>query len=355
MDYTRRDLGKLALGAVPGALLAGTTPILSAGPAPAAQGTPGTRWAGVQVGLIAPYAFQGTATTAEDILARTVELGLSAVELQADPVEAFAGLPPDEPAAARGAGPGRGGAGAAAPAGGAQAAGRGGRGAPTPEQVAAQRARAAVVRKWRLSQSLDKYRELRTMYEKAGVAIQIVKFNLGDGWTDDEVDYAFQVAGALGCRAITCEPPVSQTKRFGLFASKHKLMLGYHNHANVTDVEAFGRPGSWEQAFFYSPFNGANVDIGHFTAGNSRSPVPFIREYHDRITNLHLKDRRMANGANVPWGEGDTPIREVLQLMKSEGYDFMATIELEYRVEGSDPMAELQKCVAFCKDALGVA
>src|SRR5690606_22205284 len=102
-----------------------------------------------------------------------------------------------------------GGAGAAAPAG-AQGPGRGGRGAPAADQVAAARARAAVVRKWRLSQSLDKYRDLRTMYEKAGVAIQIVKFNLGDAWTDDEVDYAFQVAGALGCRAITCEPPVSQ-------------------------------------------------------------------------------------------------------------------------------------------------
>lgn len=350
MDYTRRDLGKLALGAVPGAILAGRPSPVSAAPS---QATPDSRWGGVQVGLIAPYAFQGTASTAEDILARTVELGLSAVELQSGPAEVFAGLPPDEPAAGRGAGPGRGTGRAAGPPAAAPPQGRGGRATPTPEQVAAARARAAVVRKWRLSQSLDRYRDLRAMYERAGVAIQIVKFNLDDGWTDDEVDYAFQVASALGCRAITCEPPVSQTKRFGLFASKHKVMLGYHNHANVTDVEAFGRPGSWEQAFFYSPFNGANVDIGHFTAGNSRSPVPFIREYHDRITNLHLKDRRMDNGANVPWGEGDTPIRDVLQLMKREGYGFMATIELEYRVDGSDPMAELRKCIAFCRDALG--
>jgi sugar phosphate isomerase/epimerase len=335
---------------------------------------PDSTWGGVQVGIIAPYAFQGTAGTVEEILKRTIELGLSAVELQADPIELYAGLPPASAQAGRGRGAGRGagaaGGAASAPmlAGGGQAAtttpaaatattaaspGRGGRGTtPTPEQIAAQRARGAEVRKWRVSQSLDKYRALRTMYENAGVAIQIVKFNLNDSWTDEEVHYAFESAKALGCRAITCEPPLSQTKRLGLFADKHQMRLGYHGHSNVTSVEAFGRPGSWEQAFFYSTFNGANLDIGHYTAGNSKSPVPFIREHHDRITNLHLKDRGMNEGPNVPWGQGDTPIREVLQLMKREKYTFMATIELEYRVEGSDPMAELKKCVQYCKDAL---
>lgn len=354
MEYTRRDIGKLAFGAVSGAALFGGASSRLAAGAPAQAAKPDSRWNGVQVGIIAPYAFHGVATTAEDILARTVELGLSAVELQSGPVEAFGGLPPapNIGARGRGAGAGRGGVGASAI--GAPAPGQGGRGEPTPEQIAEQRARAAEVRKWRVSQSLDKYRQLRALYENAGVAIPIVKFTLNDAWTDDEVDYAFQAAKALGCRAITCEPPLSQTKRFGLFAAKHQLMLGYHNHANVTSVEAFGRPGSWEQAFFYSAFNGANVDIGHFMAGNSRSPIPFIQEYHQRITNLHLKDRRMDNGENVPWGQRDTPIREVLQLMKSENYDFMATIELEYDVEGSDPMTELKKCVQFCRDALGV-
>jgi sugar phosphate isomerase/epimerase len=337
MAYSRRELGRLAVGAIPAALWVGNA---GAGAAPGAQaGRPSSVWGGVQVGIIAPYAFQGTATTVDDILARTVELGLSAIELQSGPVETFAGLSPEPAATGRGAAPAPGGRGGAPRE-------------PSAADIAAAFERAAVVRKWRLSQPLRKYQELREKYEAAGVAIQIVKFNLGDNWTDDEIDYAFQTAKALGCRAITCEPPVSQTKRLGLFASKHQLRLGYHNHANVTDVEAFGRPGSWEQAFFYSPFNGANVDIGHFTAGNSRSPIPFIQEHHARITNLHLKDRKMNNGENVPWGQGDTVIRDVLQMMKREKYPFMATIELEYRVDGSDAMTELRKCVEFCREAL---
>ncbi len=327
MEFTRRDLGKLALGAVPAAWLAGGE--RTAGSAMQAA-RPNSQWGGVQVGIITPYSFQGTATTAQEILASTVALGVSAVELRGDVAEIHAGLPP-APAAVPGGATG---------------------GEPTQAQLAAQKARGAVVRKWRLSQAMTKFGELRQMYEKAGVAIRIARFPLGDGWTDEEIDYAFQAAKALGATAINCEPPVSQTKRIGLFADKHQMLVGYHNHANVTDVEAFGRPGSWEQAFFYSSRNGANLDIGHFVAGNSRSPIPFIQEYHARITGLHLKDRRMNGGPNVPWGEGDTPIREVLQLMKREKYPFMATIELEYRVDGSDTMTELKKCVEFCRRAL---
>ena len=81
--------------------------------------------------------------------------------------------------------------------------------------------------------------------------------------------------------------------------------LGFHNHSNAEDVESFCRPGLWGQAFFYSDWNYANVDIGHFCAGNSVSPAQFIRLYHDRITNLHLKDRKFNQGPNIPWGGGE--------------------------------------------------
>ena len=103
----------------------------------------------------------------------------------------------------------------------------------------------------------------------------------------------------------------------------------------------------------YSNYHGANVDIGHFIAGNGVSPINFIKQHHNRITNLHIKDRKLKNGPNMPWGQGDTPIREVLQLMKDQQYGFMATIEMEHPVpEGSNTMAELAKCIQFCKDAL---
>ncbi len=88
-------------------------------------------------------------------------------------------------------------------------------------------------------------------------------------------------------------------------------------------------------------------------AGTNESPIPLIKKYSDRILNLHLKDRKKNNGDNVAWGEGDTPLREILRLMKKEKYNFMAAIELEYPIpEGSNAVIEVEKCIAFCKEAL---
>jgi len=112
---------------------------------------------------------------------------------------------------------------------------------------------------------------------------------------------------------------------------------------------------SWEKPFSYGKFLGMNFDVGHYVAGTNESPIPIIEKYgkENRILSLHLKDRKVNNGPNVPFGQGDTPLALILQLMKREKYPFEAHIELEYPIpEGSDAVAEVKKCVAFCKNAL---
>ena len=124
-------------------------------------------------------------------------------------------------------------------------------------------------------------------------------------------------------------------------------MVGYHAHTQAT-------PTAWDEAMSQSKYNGINLDAGHYTAGTSASPIPLIRQHHGRITSMHLKDRKKAEGPNMPWGQGDTPLAEILQLMKKEQYKFPATIELEYPVpEGSTRVAEIARCFDFCKRALG--
>ncbi|MGA2195196.1 MAG: sugar phosphate isomerase/epimerase [Bryobacteraceae bacterium] len=316
MIFTRRDMGKLALAALPAARL---------------LAKPNSRFGGVQVGINVPYSYGNNNMSADETLNNTVQLGLSAVELRTQPIESFLG----SPAAGRGA--------------------RGGRRGETltPEQQAVQAALAGELRKWRLSRTTEQFRTFRKKYEDAGVAIQIVKVDGIDAMEDDVVDYCFVLARTVGAKAISCEIPLSRTKRLGAFADKHKMMVGYHGHTNITDPEAFGRPESWETAITYAKYNGINLDIGHFVAGNSISPVEFIKKYHDRITHIHVKDRKMHNGPNVPFGQGDTPIQEVLQLMRKEKWKFQATIEFEYPIpQGSTRMAEIAKCVEYCKNAL---
>lgn len=320
MDFSRRDIGKMALAALPSALTA--------------QTKPSSRFGGIQVGINIPYSFHGLPSSADQILGYLAQTGISAAELRTQPIEAFLGAPA---ASARGVGE------APGPR----------QGQLTPAQEAAQKAEIAELKKWRLSRPMSDFKAFRKKYEDAGVLIEIVKMDRIDAASDETLDYCFQVAKALGAYAISCEIPVSKTNRLGQFAAKHKLMVGYHGHGNLTNPEAFGRLGAWEQAFWYSKYNGANVDIGHFFASNGFSPAEWIRENHTRITHVHLKDRKANNGPGMAWGQGDTPLKEVLLMMRREKYKFQATIELEYSIpKDSTVLAEISKCVQYCKQVL---
>jgi len=353
MRWTRREFGKAALG-VPGFMWLGPSPSVRARrPGPL---DPASTFGGVEIGIIS-YSFRQISYKPEDVIKGMNVLGLSVLELEQAFFEEALGAPRDPTGGGRPTLAGSevaGGPFGREPARRSSAeVGRGG--APIDESDPAVKAVRAELRKWRRSPPWDKVRALRQRFNDAGIDVRLVKFPElgGREMTDEEVDFCFQFAKTMGARAITCEPPLSQTKRVARFANKHETIVGFHGHSNAKNVETFGRPGAWEQAFFYSKYHWANVDLGHFTAGNSYPPTEFIREYHDRITNVHLKDRKIDNGPNVPWGQGDTPIKETLQLMKRERYAFPAMIELEYRIpQGSTVMDELTKCVQYCKDAV---
>jgi len=187
------------------------------------------------------------------------------------------------------------------------------------------------------------------MYNDAGVNIHIVKFgSIGNAnMTDGEIEYYFKVAKALGAKGITRELSEEAAKRLGPIADKHKIMIGFHNHTQMTSKTYEG------PILSYGKYLGINFDVGHYVAGTSESPIPIIEKYHDRILSLHLKDRKVNNGANLPFGQGDTPVALILQLMKREKWTFPAHIELEYKVPAdSDAVTEVGKCVQFCKESL---
>ena len=358
MRYTRRDFGRIALAALPAGMLLERDEAVAG----FRQGKPNSKWAGVQVGMNVPYNFKtGNYMTADAIIAKCQQLNVSGLELRAQPVELFLGSPAAVAAAAsagargrRGDGRGAGTPGAAGREGGAPAQagggerGRrgGGRAALTPEQQAAQKAAAEETRKWRSGVSLDKVREFRRKFDDAAIALQVIKWDGIFNMSDDEVDYCFQVSRALGASALSTEISVEQTKRVGQFADKHRMLVGYHGHASTSAAE-------FETALSYAKYNGVNLDLGHFIAGQNESPVPFLKKHHDRITHVHVKDRKRNNGPNVPLGQGDTPIKEVLELMRDNKWRFQATLEFEYPIpEGSDLDKELAKSMQYCKECL---
>lgn len=207
-------------------------------------------------------------------------------------------------------------------------------------------------RNWRLTAPLGQFRNVGEKFRKAGVEIYAYFYNIRPDHTEEEIDRGFLMARALGAKAVVTSTKVSLTARIDHFASRHRMPVGLHNHADLQPDEVT-RPEDFQQAIRgRSRFMAMTLDIGHFRAAGY-DPVGFLKKHHARIVSLHIKDRRKDQGENVPFGEGDTPIREVLHVLKRERYAIPATIEYEY--EGKDPVEEVNRSFAYCKEAIGSA
>jgi sugar phosphate isomerase/epimerase len=208
-----------------------------------------------------------------------------------------------------------------------------------------------ALRKWRLTVPLEEFRKARQRFDDAGVHLHSYSYNIKDDFTDEEIARGFAMTKALGVPWFTASATVSVTERIDRYASREKIYVGMHNHANLTDPNEFARPEAWERAMKgRSKYIAINLDIGHFTAANN-DPVEFLLKNHSRILTLHLKDRKRNGGPNMPFGEGDTPIKEVLQVLKKNKYPIYANIEYEYK--GGDTVTEVKRCLDYCKNALG--
>jgi len=263
-----------------------------------------SNFGGVRIGAIT-YSWRSMPSTAQDILKYCLEAGISSIELMGNVAEEFAGIPKNRE-----------------------------------EQKA-----------WRLSVSMDKYKELRKMFNKAGVKLHIVKF-APSRWSDEEIDYAFKAARVLGAKGITEEIGEESCKRLGKFAEKHGMVAIFHNHAQP------GSPDfSFEKFLAYSPANMLNFDAGHYFGATGKHPNEIVEKLHDRIFSIHLKDKTGKNSkpanTNMPWGTGETPIADTLKLLQKNKWPIYCDIELEYNVPaGSDAQKEVIKCVQFCKNIL---
>lgn len=213
----------------------------------------------------------------------------------------------------------------------------------------AQAARDAL-RRWRLTTPLDHFKAVRRKFEQAGIDLYAYNLSFRDDFSDAEIERGFQIARALGAKAITASSNVTTARRVDAYARRYRMRVGLHNHSNVGDPNEISTPESFQRATEgNSDFIAVNLDIGHFTAANFDA-VDFLRKNHSRIVTLHLKDRKKDQGPNTVWGQGDAPIVAVLDLLRLNRWPIPANIEYEY--EGKDTTEEVKRCFDFCKRAL---
>jgi len=259
---------------------------------------PNSKFSGVQIGAIT-YSYRSVRGPASAMLGNITRCGISSVELMGNVAESLAGASKSGP----------------------------------------------------LADAVEKFKAVRKTYNDAGVNIHIAKFgNIGDKkMSDAEMEYYFAAAKALGAGAISRELNADAAKRTRKMAEKYQVKVAMHNHTQLT-------PTTYDADWFKENKHvGLNLDIGHYAARNNVSALAILKKYEDRIISLHVKDRKFGKntGKNMPFGQGDSAVAEILQYMKKAKCTFPADIELEYSVpKDSDAVKEVIKCVEFCKKAL---
>ena len=204
------------------------------------------------------------------------------------------------------------------------------------------------LRNWRTSVSMDFFREVRKKFDAAGIDLFAYNYSFRDDFNDEEIARGFEMAKAMGVKCLTASSNVTTAARVEPFAAKAKMLVGMHNHSNIKPNE-FARPEDFEGAMQSGPHIAVNFDLGHYIAAGY-DPIAFIEKHHKRIVAVHLKDRKKNQADNMPFGEGDTPLKEVLLLLRKKKYAIPACIEYEYK--GADTMVEVRRCFDYCKKAL---
>jgi len=222
---------------------------------------------------------------------------------------------------------------------------------PNPMTPEYEKTRAAV-REWRLKTPVSRFQEIRKKFDNAGLNLfsYVMTFDLD--FTDEEIDAVFRQMQALkvGC-FCTNQSRLDVAPRIVPFAEKYRIRPAWHPHAMVNDPNEVATPESLEKLLAISKQFAINLDIGHFTAGNNDA-ADFLKKHYDRITHIHVKDRKRNGGANVALGTGDTPIKECLTLIRDNKWPIYGIIEREYRDAPGDAVEQTKSQMEYLKQIL---
>jgi sugar phosphate isomerase/epimerase len=353
--YTRRQFGQTMLAALPlSSILARTS---------AANMPPPETVDGVRLGTIT-YSFNDMPFVAgqdqiDSVIDECKRSRVNLIELMcnhAEPVSEYQAQMAAQRAArmaamaaAQASGtppPARGGANGAAGGAGAPAGGRRG---PSPEALKARDA----LRQWRLSTPMSHFADIKKKLDDNGITVFAYCVNgMGDDFTSDEIDVMFAQAKALGASTISSSSTLSVAQKLVPVVEKHQYTIAFHNHDQLNDPNQFASAESILKGLSMSPWYRSNLDIGHYVESNL-DPVAFIEQNHEKITHLHIADGQKDHGVEVPFGQGNTPLKAVVNLLKEKRYNIVGMIELEYRTPpGSTCAIEVRKCIDYLTQAM---
>jgi len=241
-------------------------------------------------------------------------------------------------------------------------------------QVEPTAADAPDILKWRDTVSLDYFKDIRKKFNQAGIAIYTYnpRFGAGGGRgargrgpsggppagapgaasapaatppaapppiTDAQIDRIFEFTKALGAKNISSGLSIDMARRIAPFAEKHK----------ITVAVSSTNPDLLAQIPAISPWLRLDIDIGDLTRAG-HDALQLVKDNYQHLLDVHLKDCKF-QGASVPFGTGDSHMKEVLQFLASKKTQVRAMVDCDYPGTGTS-VDEVKKCYDYVRSCL---
>ncbi len=168
--------------------------------------------------------------------------------------------------------------------------------------------------------------------------------------TKEEVDQAFEYAKMAGMEMIIGVPNHELLDYVEGKVKEYDIKLAIHNHGPGDLVYP-----SAESAFVLIKNRdkrmGLCIDIGH-TKRIGRDPEQDLKDYFDRVFDMHIKDVTKAekDGSTCIIGRGVIDFPSFLNAVNKLGYK--GTLALEYEAEGKDPLPGMMESFGYVKGIL---
>jgi sugar phosphate isomerase/epimerase len=150
----------------------------------------------------------------------------------------------------------------------------------------------------------------------------------------------FDFAASLGISVLNIEPGFDKIAGVNELAEEYKINVGLHNHPKPSIY--------WDPQIVLDHLKdtstriGACCDTGHWLRSNL-NPLECIQKFKGRISSFHIKDLKKNaagnyGGADVPLGQGEVGIAEILKECAAQRVRCPFSIEYEANWDNNQPL-----------------
>ena len=175
------------------------------------------------------------------------------------------------------------------------------------------------------------------------VSFGVVQFDS----TREATENLFQFARDMGIRTLVIEPAYDDFSIIEKMAVQYDLNVAIHNHPEPTK---YWNPQTVMDHYKgLDPRIGGCADTGHWMRSGIR-PVEALRMFKGRIRNVHLKDLNEfgnRDAYDVPFGQGQANIHDILAELTLQDYDGFIVVEHEKKEDARNPSPAIAEGIQY--------